>query len=259
MSGVSLTSSHSSHPLVAHDALNDDQGEAMNSGHYYAYVKGTDNEWYCMNDSKVTKVHWSVVKEACAYILFYEVPPIGDREEHYPGTEQGPLQSPTSPPMSKSPPKARSLVNEPPLPAPPLRAEETSQPQRPGKEPHAPTTATAAAKKPNTKAKPSRSASDEKLEDATAWCPKGWTVAIIEPTEENKAKKPFVQWRTPDGKRYRSLGWAVSSMHGRPRSSHGVPELTTTPWFFACKSLSAVRSRCATTVRRQRGLTRGII
>uniref|UniRef100_A0A6U0XHQ1 ubiquitinyl hydrolase 1 n=1 Tax=Rhizochromulina marina TaxID=1034831 RepID=A0A6U0XHQ1_9STRA len=49
------------------------QGMTVHSGHYYSYVKGTDGQWYLMNDSHVSRVSWSTVSRDSAYILLYEV------------------------------------------------------------------------------------------------------------------------------------------------------------------------------------------
>ncbi|EDV28239.1 uncharacterized protein TRIADDRAFT_53651 [Trichoplax adhaerens] len=46
-------------------------GGSCNSGHYYCYVKSSNNQWYCMNDSHVTKSNINAVLLQEAYILFY--------------------------------------------------------------------------------------------------------------------------------------------------------------------------------------------
>lgn len=47
------------------------EGFCLNSGHYFSYVKGFDNKWYCMNDSYVTEEKVNVVLNQKPYILFY--------------------------------------------------------------------------------------------------------------------------------------------------------------------------------------------
>ncbi|KZT29259.1 cysteine proteinase, partial [Neolentinus lepideus HHB14362 ss-1] len=46
-------------------------GGGPNSGHYYAYVKASDDKWYEMNDDSVTPHHGTPVNVKNAYILFY--------------------------------------------------------------------------------------------------------------------------------------------------------------------------------------------
>lgn len=47
------------------------QGSSCVSGHYYAFVKGTNGFWYSMNDSCVSQVSLKTVLNQNAYILFY--------------------------------------------------------------------------------------------------------------------------------------------------------------------------------------------
>lgn len=47
------------------------QGSSCISGHYYAFVKGTNGFWYSMNDSSVSQVSLKTVLNQNAYILFY--------------------------------------------------------------------------------------------------------------------------------------------------------------------------------------------
>ncbi|PVU94649.1 hypothetical protein BB561_002379 [Smittium simulii] len=47
-------------------------GHSCNSGHYYCYVRSSNNVWYEMNDSTVTQVSESTVFKQSAYILLYE-------------------------------------------------------------------------------------------------------------------------------------------------------------------------------------------
>ncbi|OSX59456.1 hypothetical protein POSPLADRAFT_1172765 [Postia placenta MAD-698-R-SB12] len=46
-------------------------GGGPNSGHYYAHVKGCDNQWYEMNDDSVTRHPGTPTSMRSAYILFY--------------------------------------------------------------------------------------------------------------------------------------------------------------------------------------------
>jgi hypothetical protein len=47
-------------------------GFSINSGHYYCYVKGSNDLWYCMNDSYVSRVSEKEVLQQTPYLLFYE-------------------------------------------------------------------------------------------------------------------------------------------------------------------------------------------
>ena len=46
------------------------QGKLINSGHYICYIR-INNNWFMFNDSSVTLVEWSIVKQVEAYCLFY--------------------------------------------------------------------------------------------------------------------------------------------------------------------------------------------
>lgn len=48
------------------------QGQTMNSGHYYSFVKAPNDLWYEMNDSNVHQVDPETVLAQQAYILFYQ-------------------------------------------------------------------------------------------------------------------------------------------------------------------------------------------
>lgn len=45
---------------------------SLNVGHYTAYIKMLDNQWYKANDSLVTKVQECEALNQEAYLLFYE-------------------------------------------------------------------------------------------------------------------------------------------------------------------------------------------
>jgi hypothetical protein len=47
-------------------------GFSINSGHYYCYVKSSNDLWYCMNDSHVCRVSEKEVLQQTPYLLFYE-------------------------------------------------------------------------------------------------------------------------------------------------------------------------------------------
>eukprot|EP00770_Monocercomonoides_exilis_P008562 MONOS_8520.1-p1 / transcript=MONOS_8520.1 / gene=MONOS_8520 / organism=Monocercomonoides_exilis_PA203 / gene_product=Ubiquitin carboxyl-terminal hydrolase 36 / transcript_product=Ubiquitin carboxyl-terminal hydrolase 36 / location=Mono_scaffold00323:52834-55595(+) / protein_length=754 / sequence_SO=supercontig / SO=protein_coding / is_pseudo=false len=53
--------------VVVHD------GPSTRSGHYYAYVKAPDNNWYEADDSRVRAVSASKVLHSEAYVLFYSL------------------------------------------------------------------------------------------------------------------------------------------------------------------------------------------
>jgi len=48
------------------------EGFSTNSGHYYCYVKNSNDLWYCMNDSSVCQVSLNQVRKQSPYLLFYE-------------------------------------------------------------------------------------------------------------------------------------------------------------------------------------------
>jgi hypothetical protein len=47
-------------------------GNSINSGHYYCYVRVSNNNWYCFNDHSVVKVELEKVLKQTPYLLFYE-------------------------------------------------------------------------------------------------------------------------------------------------------------------------------------------
>ncbi|KAI2796749.1 Ubiquitin carboxyl-terminal hydrolase 42 [Blomia tropicalis] len=46
-------------------------GSSSNSGHYYCYVRNSNNAWYLMDDSRVNQVSLNEVLNQKAYVLFY--------------------------------------------------------------------------------------------------------------------------------------------------------------------------------------------
>jgi ubiquitin carboxyl-terminal hydrolase 36/42 len=48
------------------------QGSSISSGHYYCYVRASDNNWYIFNDASVNKVKETDVLEETPYLLIYE-------------------------------------------------------------------------------------------------------------------------------------------------------------------------------------------
>lgn len=48
------------------------QGNSIDSGHYYCYVRAPNNIWYLFNDTSVKKVDQSEVLKQSPYLLFYE-------------------------------------------------------------------------------------------------------------------------------------------------------------------------------------------
>ena len=55
-------------------------GGSLKSGHYYAYIRVDQDQWYEFNDSRVLKVTLDTVLNSRAYVLFYE-------KLHNPNTE----------------------------------------------------------------------------------------------------------------------------------------------------------------------------
>lgn len=47
-------------------------GYGCSSGHYYAFVKNTNGQWYCMDDESVTPTTLDEVLKENAYMLFYQ-------------------------------------------------------------------------------------------------------------------------------------------------------------------------------------------
>ncbi len=47
-------------------------GYSINSGHYYSYIKNSNDMWFCMNDSYVSRVNEKEIFQQSPYILFYE-------------------------------------------------------------------------------------------------------------------------------------------------------------------------------------------
>ena len=45
---------------------------SLSYGHYTAYCKGEDEQWYYFNDSMVDKINESYVVSEEAYVLFYK-------------------------------------------------------------------------------------------------------------------------------------------------------------------------------------------
>eukprot|EP01012_Entosiphon_sulcatum_P036794 TRINITY_DN47000_c0_g1_i1.p1 TRINITY_DN47000_c0_g1~~TRINITY_DN47000_c0_g1_i1.p1 ORF type:complete len:603 (+),score=105.85 TRINITY_DN47000_c0_g1_i1:72-1880(+) len=56
------------------------QGSSMHAGHYYSYIRSSNNLWYCMNDQSVTQASVDRALSQEAYLLFYvaESLPSGD-------------------------------------------------------------------------------------------------------------------------------------------------------------------------------------
>lgn len=81
---------------------------SASSGHYYAYCRGDDDQWYRMNDSMVSRVSFSTVQQDCAYILFYEVPLCKEPEALTEGA--------SSPALNPSAPAGKPVVYGPQLP-----------------------------------------------------------------------------------------------------------------------------------------------
>ena len=65
-------------------------GHSSHSGHYVAYVRGPNEQWYHMNDSQVSVVSLKNVLRQQAYILFYSARGGTQTESTGPGTEKTP-------------------------------------------------------------------------------------------------------------------------------------------------------------------------
>jgi len=48
------------------------KGTSIDSGHYYSFVRASNNDWYIFNDHSVKKVERHFVLEQKPYLLFYE-------------------------------------------------------------------------------------------------------------------------------------------------------------------------------------------
>jgi hypothetical protein len=48
------------------------EGFSINSGHYFSHVKNSDNSWYTMNDSWVSRTNEKNILQQTPYLLFYE-------------------------------------------------------------------------------------------------------------------------------------------------------------------------------------------
>lgn len=46
-------------------------GQTSNSGHYFCFVRNSNNSWYLMDDSHVSQVPLDEVLRQKAYVLFY--------------------------------------------------------------------------------------------------------------------------------------------------------------------------------------------
>lgn len=47
-------------------------GSTVDSGHYFSYVRASNNDWYIFNDHSVKKTDKHVVLKQKPYLLFYE-------------------------------------------------------------------------------------------------------------------------------------------------------------------------------------------
>lgn len=48
------------------------EGSTISWGHYYCYIKNSNDLWYCMNDSSVSQTSLKTVLNQTPYLLFYE-------------------------------------------------------------------------------------------------------------------------------------------------------------------------------------------
>ena len=48
------------------------KGNSIDSGHYYSFVRTSNNDWYVYNDHSVKKVDRHIVLNQKPYLLFYE-------------------------------------------------------------------------------------------------------------------------------------------------------------------------------------------
>lgn len=57
-------------------------GASCNSGHYFCFVRNSNGNWYCMDDSRVHQVSLGQVLNQQAYVLFYVRTPPESQENH---------------------------------------------------------------------------------------------------------------------------------------------------------------------------------
>lgn len=60
-------------------------GQTSNSGHYFCYVRNSNNSWYVMDDSHVSQVSLDEVLKQKAYVLFYVRTPDANSQQHFQG------------------------------------------------------------------------------------------------------------------------------------------------------------------------------
>ncbi|XP_077526750.1 ubiquitin specific peptidase 36 [Haemaphysalis longicornis] len=59
-------------------------GASCNSGHYFCFVRNSNGNWYCMDDSRVQQVSLGQVLNQQAYVLFYVRTPPTENNHHTP-------------------------------------------------------------------------------------------------------------------------------------------------------------------------------
>lgn len=61
-------------------------GQTSNSGHYFCFVRNSNNSWYLMDDSHVSQVSQDEVLRQKAYVLFYvRTPDTASQQQQYQG------------------------------------------------------------------------------------------------------------------------------------------------------------------------------
>lgn len=102
------------------------QGSSCSSGHYYAFVRGSNEAWYSVNDSFVNQVGLEVVLNQNAYILFYSQVPADTAPEEAPlkqmdgykevSNVRTPTPTPTATSSKPSEPGSDTMQASPPPP-----------------------------------------------------------------------------------------------------------------------------------------------
>jgi hypothetical protein len=105
-------------------------GNSCHSGHYYSYVKNSNDIWYRMDDSRVSQVPLKQALDQHAYILFYV------REGQYVEPETPKFEEPPTPLKTPTKPnevfeeiirKERETASMPPPPSPMIKKNLTVQ------------------------------------------------------------------------------------------------------------------------------------
>nr|CAB3267556.1 ubiquitin carboxyl-terminal hydrolase 36-like [Phallusia mammillata] len=93
-------------------------GFSCQSGHYYAYAKASNNQWYCFNDSSVYQVSANQALNQQAYLLFYHrarqvKSQANNMQNHKKNHQREPILHLLSEEISKKPKENGSGVKQP--------------------------------------------------------------------------------------------------------------------------------------------------